>query len=275
MKRILIGLIAGTLLAVPASAEIQTYLDSYVSFQYDDEMIGEISKTETGDPVYVMYEVNTSIKKNDPDVNYANLTISTNPYIINSITDEFENQKRTIISEDPLQVSIEYLDHPGTQTIVTVIGTHEDQAVTTSITSNNRESKNYEYCKQFIDSITLSELFNYEGYFFITKETGDSIMISDIFNNKRYSEQAILYAQKALDTCNQYLAMEISGEEAAKVFDELERRTKSYKDTSEYSSDSDVYFAVFLKSSSFKRGDDAKVMEIRDKLQVIVDCGTE
>lgn len=39
MKKILIGLVAGTLLAVPASAEIQTYSDEYVSFDYDDSVL--------------------------------------------------------------------------------------------------------------------------------------------------------------------------------------------------------------------------------------------
>lgn len=39
MKRLLIGLIAAMLAVVPATAEIKTYEDDYVSFDYDDSVL--------------------------------------------------------------------------------------------------------------------------------------------------------------------------------------------------------------------------------------------
>ena len=279
MKKIIATMLIGTMLGVPVSAEVQTYSDDYISFEYDDEMIGSIEKHSMLNAEYftIQYYMNTSIKKDDATDNYACITITSNEQRIkNSKSDgETEMTVRTLISEDPITTQIEYKDDSGIISIDKIVAERPDQCVISSISSNDNESKEYSYCKLFADSAAVSDKFNEKGYDYSDPVDDTEIESEYIFLNKRYSEQAIIYAQKAIDTCNQYLNMEISGKDASDIFEELAMRTDSYKDESEYSSDSDVYDAIFLKDFCFITGEDSEIIKTLDLLQMIVECGTE
>ena len=277
MKKILAGLLIGAMLAVPASAEIQTYSDDYISFEYDDEMLGEIIKRISYDLDYdhIEYSVSTRIKSNQESGTTVRMMVTSSPNIIESLFTEGDNDEYTITleSDDPLTSRIDFKAENGGTNFCKVLAKRNDQYVITIIATSELDSERYNVCKHIVDSVVVSDNFIENGY--IPKDTDDSRETEEIFYNLRLSEQGIKYAQAALDICNQYLDIEISGKEASDKIEELRNRVDSYKDSSDYYADSDIYYAIFNTNVEFLLGNDAKIIETRDELQRMVDCGTD
>lgn len=205
------------------NAEIQTYTDQCLSFQYDDEMQGAVLKM-CGDD-YARYD---------------------------------------FFSKD-CQVSLAVRDRLEWDKLGgSVIALNDNQA----IKFNYEEDKINDECRQFMDSVKVEDpedfVYEYPG-----KDTDSSY----VFRNKCYSEQAIIYAQKAYDTINDYLSLNIDADEADDIISELERRSESFMDGLSYNIDRDVYFALFSKSLFISLGDDKEMMEVRDRLKEIIDVG--
>ena len=269
MKKTLITLALLAMCAYPCKAEIQTFTDGYISFEYDDEAIGDLTGAKLPDAVH--YNYFTNYKESDVRTNRVNIAMKTVDDIKEYLTEKQEDGTiPKIISEDPLQVVSVFPDE-GTYTR-TIVGNHEDQYVISSIFVADENSDSYDSCRRLYESATVTDEFLESGYDFEKSPTG---MFEEIYSRMYYSKQAIAYAQKALETCEQYMNMEISGKDAADVFEELERRTDSYRETTEYSNDSDVYFAVSNEAYNFEYGKDAEILETMDTLQRIVDIGTD
>ena len=269
MKKTLITLALLAMCACPCKAEIQTFTDGYISFEYDDEAIGDLTGAKLPDAVH--YNYFTNYKESDVRTNQVNIAMKTVDDIKEYLTEKQEDGTiPKIISEDPLQVVSVFPDE-GTYTR-TVVGNHENQYVISSIFVADENSDSYDSCRRLYDSATVTDEFLESGYDFEKSPVG---MFEEIYSRMYYSKQAIAYAQKALETCEQYMNMEISGKEAADVFEELERRSDSYRETTEYSNDSDVYFAVSNEAYNFEYGKDAEILETMETLQRIVDIGTD
>lgn len=277
MKKILAGLLIGTMLAVPVSAEIQTYSDDYISFEYDDEMIGEIAKRieYEYDYDYIEYYVRTMIRSKQEKGTVAKILITSSPTTVDVLFTEEDTEDYTVTleSDDPLTSKKEFRKENEGTNFNKVLAQHGDQYVISIISTNEIGSERYNNCKNIVDSVVVSNNFIENGY--IPKDTQEKYEEEEILYNKRFSEQGIKYAQAIIDVCNKYMDMEIGGKEASDTIEELRNRLESYKDVSEYFSDSDIYWEIFNANYYFSTGKDAKIIQIIDKMQEIIDCGTE
>ena len=258
MKRLLLAALATVMVTTSALAEIQTYTDQCLSFQYDDAMPGRIAKTTVKDSA-VYYTLDT-------DGHSASVSINTIDRLASQF-DESEDEYFKIekISDDKIK-STNFIS--GEITISQLINTTESHFSFMSYTEPNDN----DYCQAFLDSIIIDDSFK-DGFVFDAIE--DDVEIEYIFRNKCYSEQAINYAQAALDVCNQYLGFDIDGKEAGKKIAEIIKRAESYCNSSDNKYDRDVYSAIFLGELNFSMNDDGDIMEMKKELQAIVDAGFE
>ena len=256
------------------SAEIKTYSDEYVTFQYDDEMVGVVSKTHRND--FLSYMVSSKYKVGDPTSVAAYVEFCKVPSLIDTFLDPTgtDNIHVEIVSEENYDRDLSYADGDVTTTSHQHLDVLNDtDSIIYSLTSNSEDSPNYEYVQMLLDTVTIAD--EWKESLTIPKPESEYGDVDIIFKNVKYSEQAIKYAEAALEIYTQYFDMKMDGEEAAKKIEELENRTKSYKDTSEYAYDSDVFYAIFLDSSSFRNGKDADLMESKEKLEAIIASGTD
>ena len=207
-KKLIATILTATCLSLPVSAEIQTYEDDYVKFQYDDSA-----------PCYARV-----------------ITMSKNISFMfdTAVTSEENNSAVFVISRDK--------DEP-------------DRLVY----PKDKKLGGYDACQLFLDSFEVKTDSvidaEYDG-------SSDILIHIDC-----YSEQAIKYAQKALEICNDYLDMKLSGSDAAEQIKELQKRAESYSEDSDYKYDSDAKWVLFNEDYNFKYGKDPEVIELKEDLE--------
>lgn len=261
MKKTIIALLS-LAISVPVIASPQVYEDDFISFEYDNESDAAIYK-RIG-PGYLMYTLSL---KNDDEGRGVGVRFSDDQDYINTFMDPYEEGATVyepISSEDMTRrysYEIKEKQYSYIQRLLYVDGA---KSVTITIPDSvNDDSSENKMCIAFADSVKILNFDKVPELPEDRKESGFST--ETIYEKKAYSEQALKYAQKALDTCNQWFDMDITGEEAAEVFSDIERRVSSYT-----GDDNDLYWAVFNKDYYFKYGTDEDVEEIRNRLQEIV-----
>ena len=264
MKRILMPALCGIVFArVPALAAPQTYTDDYISFEYDDESDCKIIRITGKDFVsYTMYP-------NGDNGDAYNVSVK---YEINQeFIDSFMDPKVDgILTYEPVEGSdnkrIVTMTYEGktSGSIQELVSVDGDKSIALSTTDNLGDGSAFaDMCNTFLASL---KFYDFDSIPELTEEQQKYGVVETIYEKKHYSDQTIKYAKKALATCQKYLDMEITGEEAADVFSEIERRTKGNE-----GDDIDIYWAVFTKDYRFKHGTDSDIAEIMEDLQAIVD----
>lgn len=249
-------------ISIPVTASPQVYEDDFISFEYDNESDITVRKAIGTD--YLSYVL---LLKNDDENRSVGVRFNDDQNYIDTFMDPYEESTTVyepISSEDMTRrFSYESNGHrySYTQKLLYVDGSKSVTiAFPDSINDGSVESKT---CIAFADSV---KILNFDAIPELPENKKENGFLAEtIFEKKMYSDQAMKYAQKALDTCNQWFDMDITGKEAAEIFFDIERRTSSYT-----GDDKDLYWAVFNKDYYFKYGTDEDVAEIKNKLQEIV-----
>jgi len=260
MKKIAITAMA-LLIAMPVHADIQTYTDQCLTFQYDDEMHGTITKI-VAPAGGVYYNLETA----DTQSGVAILPVpeeGLNGVICDDKTEYFnqvkisDNETETIYPETGLTLRLKVL----------AVNDSQYAYVTYDVNKESDESQ------AFLDSVQIDDSFK-EGFMF---ENSDSEFYEEtrVYRNKCYSEQAVVYAEQALKVCNQYLDFKMKDREACSAMEEIEKRLESYMESTKNAKDSDVKKAIFLLNIKISMNNDAEVIEKRDELRKIVDAGAD
>ena len=99
-RRLLISILAGIMLATPMKAEIVTYEDEYFSFEYDDESMMKITRTESDGSTPLLYIASTQMLTED---DASSLMVYV--YVIdeNGLQAKKTQEGFVTISEDPLE----------------------------------------------------------------------------------------------------------------------------------------------------------------------------
>ena len=223
-------LLAMTAMSLPANADIQTYEDDYVSFQYDDEEQGFID-------IYISR--GTAMYSFSGGETERTLSVLTNP-------ESIARRKEAGDAGKPIDGRrTVYLDVPD-DLVAFIVVTGPDNS----------------YSQLLLDTVKIADGCHIDP----------DLSVNRMFRRHYpYSEQALNYVRKAIEICNEYLEMSIDGKEAANQIETVEKRAKTYSDSTGDAGDEDVSMTLFLSSSDFRLGDDAGVIEMRDELQMILD----
>lgn len=220
------------LLAAPAAGKIVEYSDDYVSFSYDDEMIGEIWKFRVREEYPLMYSLTSGIKKDTLAECYFGVGKKERGVSI----EESDNQKVLLETDDHYV----YLYMPEDL---------EDNAFT-------------DWAKLFFDSFSLSADMD-------SLLTGDYIN-ETVYLNVELSDQCRKYAEEALKTLNGYMDMSISESDAVAAIDKLKTRIDSYVEESDYYYDSNLKNKLFMTSYHLTANEDGEIQKTIDTLKMLI-----
>ena len=261
MKKIMLALLCVLLLSAPVYAEIQTYSDDYISFQYDDEMEGAIGYVSFNS----LYSFSLSGKYKNSG---ASINIHCDADYIENFHKESESDKSRIVpcADNEFERDIFFIES-GAVSHQKMIVLNDEYSIILSLTTLDGASEDNLCSKEFIDS------FEYNADAIINNLIfSDDYHVIYIFKNYKYPKQAVTYAKKALETCKKYMNMELSGEEAADIFEKLKERAKSYMEYSEFTADSDMYFAISsFYESYFTSGKDGEILKRMETLEQIIE----
>lgn len=219
-------------LAAPAAAEIVDYSDDYVSFSYDDEMIGEIWKFRLMEDSPLMYSFVSGIKKDALAECYFGVAKKEK----DTSVEESENRKVLLETDD-------YCAYLHMSDDI------EDDAFAA-------------WAKVFFDSFSLSADMD-------TLLAGSSID-ETVYLNVELSDQCRKYAEGALETLNGYMDMSVSEDDAVAAIEDLQSRIDSYVEESDYYFDSKLKNELFLTNLTLMQNDDGEIQKTIDELQKLI-----
>ena len=255
MKKILLtaAIAAAALTALPVAAKTVTYTDKNVSFEYDNQMYGVISYITPrilyfapdgyGEEGYCTVGYNTI----DPEYDSAWEDMISLP-----ANDKFDIN----INDELKEMSFVYHDTAEGTTKYKILGERADTYITVSIHYVSEGTDCYQICKAFYDSATVMADFSADGF-----------EMQDIYRRDRYSEQAIIYAEKVIEILDSYLKMTISGKDAAKQVEDISKRFESYLEVTDCNADEQLQFEISLTALSLSMGSDASVIKHRADIE--------
>lgn len=234
-------------LAAPAAAEIVEYSDEFVSFSYDTDMPGEVSVHSFGDEHAVNYSFTCAGNTSPDHVVYT--------LVINEKTDDFDQQFYDGLFESARVEINKIQDDDHILCYTTWKCETDDPALLT-------------YSDAFLDSISIKED--------LSSVDAAKVESQDLVSNAQLSDQAVTYAQSALDLLNKYMSMELDPADAAEQAEQLQTRIENYLDGDSYGYyDSQIKYAFFNMDFYLKYGhDDVVAQSIRD-LEDILRRGNE
>ena len=225
------------------SAQIFDYSDDYVSFSYDDEMLGKISiMTHYGNDHYIEYDFSFADRTEDP-VSFCMLCLQ------NKDENYDESQYEPVLS-----------GKNGRD--INIIQNDDDFLVFTSKTSNLDNSPYQKYIDIIFDSLSFSDF-----------DSIDSSLVSDgdVFVNINISDQATIYAKAGIDILNGYMKMEIGPDDASDQINELITRIENYLDgDTEYYFDREIKYPFSLVDLYLSSGKDDKILEVVHELEDLI-----
>ena len=145
-----------------------------------------------------------------------------------------------------------------------VIGYADTFFVTASYSIPDSDSEFADACEIIYNSCVLSE----DCVDFLPLPEEESYTV--IYKNVILSDQMAVYANKGIEILESYLSFDLTADEAKEQIDDLNKRIESYKEISEYTNDSDIYYALGLTGFDLDSGDDADIIETVNELKDLV-----
>lgn len=231
------------LLSVHASAQIVDYSDEYVSFSYDDEMLGKIHiSTRYDNDHYIEYDFDFADKSEDPISHYA-------LYLQNKDENYDEAQYGNLLNGKLGREPIFFQND-------------EKVLIFCSMSSNTDASPFKQYIDIVFDSLVVPEVDSVDS---------SKITSGDIFMNVNISDQASVYAQTGVDILNKYMKMELSPDEAADQISTLVTRIDNYlKNDTEYYFDREIKYPFSLVDLYLSGGKDDEIINTINKLESLI-----
>lgn len=223
-------------------AEIVDYKDDYVSFSYDDEMIGEIERNIMEESNSIDYVISSGVRKEEGAAE-CYFGISLNEDVIGghdyglSLYEGKEND-----------------DNPST---ILTKGTERFSHL--SLYKSENDDYNT-WARVVYDSFKVNDGFDVDNLEF---QSDDNTVI---FSNRILSDQGYTYCEKALEILNGYMDMSIDPDDASSEIKNLSDRVDSYCEDSDYFADLSIHSAIFLSHLDIDMKQDGKVKESIDEL---------
>lgn len=223
-------------------AEIVDYKDDYVSFSYDDEMIGEIGRTISAESNSLGYDFSSNVRKDDGSA-WCNFSVTPNVY-------EFEGQ----------DFGINFYEGKENEDDPSKILTKGNEMFSHIYMHKSENDECNAWARIFYDSFKVNDGIDVDNLEF---QSDDNTVI---FSNRILSDQGYTYCEKALEILNGYMDMSIDPDDASSEIKKLSDRVDSYCEDSDYYADSAIYSAIFLSHLNIDMGKDGKVQESIDEL---------
>ena len=241
-KILVISMLLSACLCSPALAEVVDYKDDYVSFSYDDEMIGEIERSISEESNSLNYNLHSRTLKEDGAAE-CYFGITRNDY-------EFEGH----------DLGISYYEGKENDDNPSKILTRGNEKFS-HLTMRKSENDDYNaWASVFYDSFKVNDDIDVDNLNFQSND--DAI----IFSNEILSDQGYTYCEKALEILNGYMDMSIDPDDASSEIKKLSDRVDSYCEDSDYYTDSAIYSAIFLSHLNIDMGKDGEIQKSIDTL---------
>ena len=247
--------------SLTARCSIVTYSDKYLSFEYDTDDYISIYTSETDNEMFVPLSYSMSADMIvDNETCYCSISLL-------ELDDGWRNDiaiehDASIISNDPFE--IEYITEEGSHVNCKAIGEHGNQMLLMSFSFSGVGDEGYLALKRIYDSATCSDAFKNSGYSFSSDKS------EYIYRNVLLSDEAIAYAQQALNICDAYLTFQIDASTADKKMDSIITAVDGLEDKTFRKCDQYVYSAIFTSGTYFFLENDAKIVEIKTELEKLL-----
>ena len=231
------------LFTLPAYAEVKEYSDDYVSFSYNDEMPGEISIINSEENSHSIHYSFTCAD------NTANGNIVYDLSIIEK-NEDFDQEFYDTLFEIGKVEAIKHQD--------------DDLVLCYSTFSNNTEDPELiKYWDDFQESLTVADN--------LKSVDSSGIDSQNLVSNVHLSDQALVYAQAALDILNGYMSMDLDPEDASEQAEKLQERIENFLDgTGSSYYDYKIRFPLYNMDYYLKYGHDDIVSESIQELKEIL-----
>ncbi len=245
-KILVISMLLSACLCSPVLAEIVDYTDDYVSFSYDDEMIGKIERDISAESNSLNYDLFARNRKEDGEAG-CHFGITLNDYEVAGYDfgiSSYEGKENEDNPSKILNKGSERFSHLSLY-----------------------ESENDDYnawARVFFDSFKVNDDIDVDTLEF---QSDDSTVI---FSNEILSDQGYTYCEKALEILNGYMDMSIDPDDASSEIKKLSDRVDSYCKDSDHYADSAIYSAIFLSHLNIDMGKDGEVQESINELNQLM-----
>ena len=245
-KTLVTSMILSTSLYSPALAEIVDYTDDYVSFSYDDEMIGKIERDISAESNSLNYDLFARNRKEDGAAG-CHFGITLNDYEVAGYDFGISSYEGKENEDNPSKIL-----NKGSERF-------------SHISLYESENEDYNaWARVFYDSFKVNGGINVDNLEF---QSDDSTVV---FSNEILSDQGYTYCEQALDILNGYMDMSIDPDDASSEIKKLSDRVDSYCEDSDYYADSAIYSAIFLSHLNIDMGKDGEVQESIDELNQLM-----
>lgn len=267
MKKVITFLCIGLLSILFASlvhADIITYSDDYLVFDYDNSVLAEIELLTDDSLTYSIY---TQMLVDDEEVQ--------------SIFIEFDKQKdgwneESFYSIDSYDraISVDVLSkespeicvhREASDQYVKLLGCKRNAVATISFYTNKSGTDRYKFCKGIYDSAHVTDYF-LENALPVEME----FSLDTIYSNVLYSDLIEPYLQQAINICDAFLNFKIESYKAKNRSEALKEELTEVAKNSPYIYDGYAHYS-FPLSIDFELEDDGDIIKAKQKMQAIID----
>ena len=267
MKRAATFLCIGLLFVLfvnPVHADIVTYSDEYLSFDYDDSALANIDLVIDDT---LRYSVSTQMLAEDEE--------------IQSVIIYFDKQKdgwdeEAFFSPDSYDraISVDVLSKESPEICVhreksdqyiKLLGHKRNAIATIMFYTNTADTDRYKFCKGIYDSARVTE------YFLTNALPVETDYVSEtIYSKVLYSDLIEPYLQQAINICNAFLNFEIEGYKAKSRSESLKEELAEVAMDSPYVYDQYARYS-FPYPLDYELEDDVDLIRARQEMQAIID----
>lgn len=236
------------------NADIVTYSDDNVSFEYDDSTHARIT-IDSGK----RYNISTKVFDNHIYAPFVMIQASPSEDLKEMMEPANDTIKSvTLISQSPYETAVEFTD--GRIGLRKVFETYNNENLIVYFTYPETSSEEYKFCKRIYDSIKASTSFTEQGFSIVSDE-----YTHVVFDNVLYSPDVRPYVEQAINVCNMFLNAQIDENEAEERFKSLKSGMEKCAEQSGYYFDQWIYLPSIVSKYS-----DGTIIEIRTELEKVL-----
>lgn len=264
-------------------ANMTTYSDAYVSFEYDADFLASIEFWDSNMGLEkASYTIDTAMQSDEKfAAPFARISINNTEYGLklsgfeNGIREHFnsdsENESYAMQNINENELFATAKSKKGTSHYCKLLYADDDTYITMLYYDVEGYDKELEFVKHVYDTISVNESYGSGSY---TKPENEFVH-TRIFSNVLISEQMLNYANEAIRIIESYLAFEIDEDTAQGEIKDLYHRMLSYKTKSGYLHDEDVCSALYLAEYKFDGNSDVELLEMIDELEMLCGLGNK